>query len=98
MYVCMYVCTYVRMYVCVYTYIHTYICIYIYIYDYMSVLRGWRNMVGNLIETFCSPKSYRGLQFIGTSLKHGGVRFIEFEISNSTTANFHTKNSQTKNL
>ena len=48
---------------------------------YMS---GWRNTVGNLIET-CWPKTTTtGLNLLIYAWNTGGYIFIEFEISNST--------------
>ena len=38
-------------------------------------LRGWRNMVGNLIEFFWNRKTYHRPHFTGMSVKSRGVRF-----------------------
>ena len=47
------------------------------------LMRGWRNMVGNLIEMFWLKKACHGHQFTGIlyGLKPEAYGFIEFEIS-----------------
>ena len=81
---------YIYIYMCRYT-CYTYIYIYIYhIYIYVcdlhamgnseqachAIRRGWRNTVGNLIETFWLKEACRGPQSTDIRcVKHGGVRF-----------------------
>ena len=40
-----------------------------------SLMRGWRNTVGNLIEFVWLKQAYRRPHAIGTGVKHRGVRF-----------------------
>ena len=43
-----------------------------------AALRGWRNTVGHLIEIVWLKNAYRGPQFTGKRVKHGGERFYRF--------------------
>ena len=40
-----------------------------------SLMRGWRNTVGSLMELFWLKKAYHGPQFAGICVKNRGVRF-----------------------
>ena len=58
---------------CIYVYVyHIYISLSLYIYTYVG---GWRNTVGDLIESFGTPTTHRGPQFTGMIVKHRGVWF-----------------------
>ena len=50
----------------------------------ISLLRGWRNTVANLIELLWLKQTYHGLQFTCICVNNRGYSFIEFETSNNT--------------
>ena len=93
LYIYIYICICICVSLSLSIHIHN---IYIYIYIYIERLAeyGWKPRRILVTQTsVLQASAYRHMR-----KAQGGYGFTEFEISDSTTAIFHTKNCQTKNL